>query len=295
MGKNQNQGQSLQFLAIDQKEHEKFNKKMKKLNKKTKEQGAVSDVAESSVVYIGHIPRGFFEPQMKAYFRQFGEVKRIRLARSKKTGASKGYAFVEFQDHEVAKVVADTMNNYLMYERNLKCHVVPLLDLHPATFKGCFATFRRPIATQLANKRVNAPKSEAAQKKIEARVQKKSSKLEQKLAALGVKYDMSQVRVNNGVTPLKQSPGASLDITNSTMNSTIDDTFFIVDESEEEVSFRIPPESAKKTRFIGGRSAIMNKSAPKPKFDLLAAAETKKTKSAKPKRSKAGKAKNLKK
>ena len=37
------------------------------------------------------------------------------------TGASKGYAFVEFQDHEVAKVVADTMNNYLMYERNLKC------------------------------------------------------------------------------------------------------------------------------------------------------------------------------
>merc|ERR1739838_284610 len=89
--------------------------------------------------------------------------------------------------------------------------------------------------------------------------------------------------------------GASLDITNSTMNSTIDDTFFIVDESEEEVSFRIPPESAKKARFIGGRSAIMNKSAPKPKFDLLAAAETKKTKSAKPKRSKAGKAKNLKK
>lgn len=37
------------------------------------------------------------------------------------TGGSKGYAFVEFDCDEVAKIVAETMNNYLMGERLIKC------------------------------------------------------------------------------------------------------------------------------------------------------------------------------
>lgn len=37
------------------------------------------------------------------------------------TGGSKGYAFVEFECDEVAKIVAETMNNYLMGERLIKC------------------------------------------------------------------------------------------------------------------------------------------------------------------------------
>lgn len=37
------------------------------------------------------------------------------------TGKSKGYAFVEFYSDEVAKVVADTMDNYLVFERIVKC------------------------------------------------------------------------------------------------------------------------------------------------------------------------------
>lgn len=37
------------------------------------------------------------------------------------TGGSKGYAFVEYDCDEVAKIVAETMNNYLMGERLIKC------------------------------------------------------------------------------------------------------------------------------------------------------------------------------
>lgn len=199
------------------------------------------------VVYVGHLPIGLFEPQLKAYFEQFGKVLRLRLSRSKKvsglsallfsrsvffpsdvwlglkmssdvtmvwgqiteptacrcikliacshsgtvikplfpqkqqetykrllkvlpfyifiyfyqwcsfccldltfavslqskkinnkkvfwngcsitvqpfdlqTGGSKGYAFIEFDCVEVAKIVAETMNNYLMGERIIKC------------------------------------------------------------------------------------------------------------------------------------------------------------------------------
>ena len=36
------------------------------------------------VVYLGHIPPGFYEPQMKKFFGQFGRVTRLRLSRSKK-------------------------------------------------------------------------------------------------------------------------------------------------------------------------------------------------------------------
>ena len=40
------------------------------------------------------------------------------------TGRSRGYAFIEFECSEVAKVVAETMNNYLLFEKLLKCERV---------------------------------------------------------------------------------------------------------------------------------------------------------------------------
>lgn len=76
---------------------------------------------DRGVVYLGHIPHGFFEDEIEAYCSQFGRVTRVRVARSKNTGRSKGYAFVEFQHPEVAKIVAETINNYLMFNRLLKC------------------------------------------------------------------------------------------------------------------------------------------------------------------------------
>jgi len=36
------------------------------------------------------------------------------------TGRSKGYAFVEFEFEEIAKIAAQSMDNYLMFERLVK-------------------------------------------------------------------------------------------------------------------------------------------------------------------------------
>jgi hypothetical protein len=41
----------------------------------------------AGVVYLGRIPHGFFESQMRAYFSQFGKVTRLRLSRSKKVSS----------------------------------------------------------------------------------------------------------------------------------------------------------------------------------------------------------------
>lgn len=78
----------------------------------------------SGVVYVGHLPHGFYEEQITGYCSQFGVVKRVKVARSKKTGRSRGYAFIEFECDEVAKVVAETMNNYLMFNKLLKCKIL---------------------------------------------------------------------------------------------------------------------------------------------------------------------------
>jgi nucleolar protein 15 len=77
--------------------------------------------AKSGVVYLGRIPHGFYEEQMKEYFTQFGQVNQLRLSRNRKTGKSKHYGFIEFKSAEVAQIVAETMDNYLMFGHILKC------------------------------------------------------------------------------------------------------------------------------------------------------------------------------
>ena len=58
---------------------------------------------------------------------------------SLQTGRSKGYAFVEFECDEVAKIVAETMNNYLMFNKLLKCK--PPDDLSVRTVQGRYYMF----------------------------------------------------------------------------------------------------------------------------------------------------------
>ncbi|KAH7650292.1 hypothetical protein FG379_003364 [Cryptosporidium bovis] len=89
---------------------------------------------DKAIVYVGHIPFGLFEPQLREYFSQFGEIRRIKLSRSKKNGHSRGYAFIEFNSMEVAQVAASTMNNYIIFRRSLKCHVIPQEKIHPFIF-----------------------------------------------------------------------------------------------------------------------------------------------------------------
>ena len=47
-------------------------------------------------MYLGHIPHGFYEEEMRKYFSQFGRVTRLKLSRSKKVCLS-----LTFLLHEV--------------------------------------------------------------------------------------------------------------------------------------------------------------------------------------------------
>ena len=94
------------------------------------------------VVYVGRIPHGFYEHQMRKYFSQFGDINRLRLSRNRKTGASRHFSFIEFKSAAVAEIVAATMNNYLMFGHILKCNVVPPEQLHENVWKGADKRFK---------------------------------------------------------------------------------------------------------------------------------------------------------
>ncbi len=97
---------------------------------------------EPGVVYVGRIPHGFYEHEMRQYFSQFGDISRLRLARNKKTGHSRHWAFIEFKSASVANIAAGTMDNYLMFNHILKCKVVPKEQLHEDIWKGANKRFK---------------------------------------------------------------------------------------------------------------------------------------------------------
>ena len=51
---------------------------------------------KNGVIYIGHLPHGFYEEELKSYFGQYGNVLAVKVGRSKKTARSKGFAFIQF-------------------------------------------------------------------------------------------------------------------------------------------------------------------------------------------------------
>jgi len=117
--------------------------------------GSQATQVERGVVYIKNIPYGFHENQMFKYCSQFGTVTKVRLGRSKKTGSFKGYGFVEFQDTDVTKIVAEAMNNLQMHKKFIKAKVVPKKKMRPTIFKHR-ADLEKPLlkkARQMTDKK----------------------------------------------------------------------------------------------------------------------------------------------
>lgn len=75
--------------------------------------------SKRGLIYVAHLPHGFYEEEIKEYFKQFGKVTNVKVGRSRITGNSKGFGYVEFKHPEVAKIAAETMNNYLMFKKRV--------------------------------------------------------------------------------------------------------------------------------------------------------------------------------
>eukprot|EP00039_Didymoeca_costata_P014804 m.244163 g.244163 ORF g.244163 m.244163 type:complete len:304 (+) comp16101_c0_seq12:52-963(+) len=160
-------------------------KASKKASKKTSKKSKKDLKVTGTVVYLGHIPFGFFEKEIKGFFSQFGTVTRVRVSRSKKTAKSRGYAFIEFEDKDVAEIVVETMHNYLLFGRLLHCALVPKEKVHPELFKNATRRMKRIPWAQLDAEKHNRVRDESSVSTLQKRLVKVESKKRKKLEALG--------------------------------------------------------------------------------------------------------------
>ncbi|CAG7819836.1 unnamed protein product [Allacma fusca] len=162
--------------------------KVKKFDKAKKE---LKDGApRRGIIMLEHIPHGFYEKELQGFFAQYGKVMRVKVARSKKTGNSKGYAYVEFEFEEVAKIAAESMNNYLMFERLVKCKVLQGAD---ANARKIFAdTFEAKVKIETDVKEEKSEPETLQDKRVNynrkiLNLRRRNAKLQ----SLGVKYQFA--------------------------------------------------------------------------------------------------------
>jgi nucleolar protein 15 len=154
--------------------------------------------AVSSVVYLGHIPHGFYEKEISKFFNQFGEIKRVKLFRSEKTNGSKGYAFIQFAEPDVALTAAQSMDGYFLSERQLVCQLIPASKLH----RGMFARVKAKTeivevesaenSALVATLQLVAEVSEESKEKKAKRFLKDQNSKQRKLRAMGIDFDLFQ-------------------------------------------------------------------------------------------------------
>jgi nucleolar protein 15 len=145
------------------------------------------DNSLSNVVYVGHLPHGFYETELKKFFEQFGQVTRVSVNRNPKTLRPRHFAFVEFEDQEIAATATEAMHGYIMFHKRLICRHVPVHLVK--TFKS-----RNDVTVRLnpnITKNIDAHKAALSVKKIkkiQARLQKKEELKHKKLQDLSVDY-----------------------------------------------------------------------------------------------------------
>lgn len=163
---------------------------------KAKDNEAGSDEGNSTpgVMYLGHIPHGFYEKQMAGFFSQFGRVLRVRVSRSWRTGKSSGFGFVKFADKDVAVIAAEAMDGYLMHGRRLKANFVPADKVHKDTFKPKTRGEKSMPISEL--ERRNLLKRSGDPQKVAARsrnIKKEISRKKKRLARLGMNYAVPDI------------------------------------------------------------------------------------------------------
>lgn len=120
-------------------EKSKVTKHARRLSKRFSKLKVRKNEDDKAVLYVGHLPKGFNEKELKDFFGQFGNITKIRVSRSKKTARSRGYAYLEVkgdtpgEGKKIAEIAAKAMNKYMIFDRALDVKVVE--ETHRDLFK----------------------------------------------------------------------------------------------------------------------------------------------------------------
>lgn len=75
-------------------------------------------------LYLGGLPVSFNDEQIRKICETFGKLKFFNLVRE--GGQSKGYCFMEYEEHQCGEKAMKTLNNMPIANQKLKCHYANL-------------------------------------------------------------------------------------------------------------------------------------------------------------------------
>ena len=177
-------------LEIESSKEEEEEEKNIKKNKKREIQNeeGISSNPSTGVIYVGHLPWGFLDDNLKKYFSQFGNITRIISPKSSKTGRSVGYAFIEFEDEETARIAAKTMNNYILFEKILKCSFVENKKKYDRIFLKWKKKFEFKERYKIQCEKMKKKNKEEIKTMIQGLLDREEQRRE-KMKELGIKYE----------------------------------------------------------------------------------------------------------
>lgn len=146
-----------------------------------------------TVVYVGRLPHGFYECELKEYFSQFGMIERLKVARNSQTHASKHFALIQFTDPEVARIVVETMHNYLLFGHLLQ---VKLYDSEKTQKKGFWRGANRYYTRKIVDKYlIKKKRANIRQKQEDSKTpEEKQLKATKRFETIKQKFDIDPLK-----------------------------------------------------------------------------------------------------
>jgi nucleolar protein 15 len=182
----------------------------KKRQAKLKKAADFPGQGKPGVVFVSRIPHGFYENEMRAYFGQFGTILKLRLSRNPKTGRSRHYAFIQFENSGVADIVAKTMDNYLMFGHLLKVKFIPEERVPIDVWNGANKRFKKIPWNKMKGRELEQGKSEKVWEERIEREKERRDKKAKKLKAIGYEFDSPEIKSAKGVSK-KEKPVPELE------------------------------------------------------------------------------------
>lgn len=166
-------------------------KNLKKLSDKEIDMGIAGSSAswhnmykDSAWIFVGGLDYDLTEGDIIAVFSQYGEIVNINLIREKKTGKSKGFAFICYEDQRSTILAVDNLNTITLCKRIIRVdHVenykVPKMtdDMDEETIKlrdeGCAPT-PVPVTEVKVKQEIKREKDESSKSKSRGRSRSRS-------------------------------------------------------------------------------------------------------------------------
>ncbi|HEY9817889.1 MAG TPA: hypothetical protein V6D20_19100, partial [Candidatus Obscuribacterales bacterium] len=96
------------------------------------QRSASSDrIFKTQRLYVGNLPYDVSSNELEVLFGRFGAVKEVHMGRDRKTGLSKGYAFIEYVKESDAKEARDGLQGFELRGRSLRLDVNVKQSHHP--------------------------------------------------------------------------------------------------------------------------------------------------------------------